>query len=39
MKKISGFISVPRECMSNLLSSLAAVIVFFCAAIIPAYLS
>jgi len=39
MKKISGIISVPRECMSNLLSSLAAVVVFACAAIIPAYLS
>ena len=39
MKKIIGTISVPRECMSNLLSSLAAVIVFACAAIIPAYLS
>ncbi|MGD0283079.1 MAG: type 4a pilus biogenesis protein PilO [Dissulfurispiraceae bacterium] len=39
MKKISDLISVPRECMSNLLVSLAAVIVFACAAIIPAYLS
>ncbi len=39
MKKIGWTIPVPRECMSNLLSSLAAVIVFVCAAIIPAYLS
>jgi|GEM_PF-3032236 hypothetical protein len=39
MKKLFGTIYVPRECMSNLLVSLAAVIVFVCAAIIPAYLS
>jgi Tfp pilus assembly protein PilO len=39
MKKISAAISVPGECMSNLLVSLTAVIVFVCAAIIPAYLS
>ncbi|MGO9013729.1 MAG: type 4a pilus biogenesis protein PilO [Dissulfurispiraceae bacterium] len=39
MKKISDIISVPRECVSNLLSSLATVIVFLCVAIIPAYLS
>ncbi|HXW69773.1 MAG TPA: hypothetical protein VEJ88_09235 [Dissulfurispiraceae bacterium] len=39
MKKIIGNIPVPRECMSNLLVSLAAVLVFLCAVIIPAYLS
>ena len=39
MKKISWKIYVPRECVSNVVSSLAAVIVFACAAIIPSYLS
>ncbi len=39
MKKIIGTIPVPRECMSNLLVSLAAVLVFLCAVIIPVYLS
>ena len=39
MKKIIGIVPVPMECMSNLLSSFAAVIVCICAAIIPGYLS
>ncbi len=39
MKKIGDIIFVPRECISNLLSGLAAIIVFLCAAVIPAYLS
>jgi hypothetical protein len=38
MKQIINSIFIPRECVRNLVISLAAVAVFLCAAIIPAYL-